>query len=194
MKKTISTLTLLLLQIILRAQADSSYLLPKRNTLYLEGFGQGLFYSLSYERLYRLDKKVKTSIAIGGTLISSPDYGWGWGLPISYNWIFGQRKNHFELGTGLTYFFEKYDFGTYNHVYATTRVAYRYQRPEGGFFFRFSINYSRGLFESVKLNHNAYYYNTNNRTDYYYFPDAYPPSNSGFGLLSLFSPALGYTF
>jgi hypothetical protein len=126
----------------------------KRNTVYGEIFGQGLYNSISFDRLYRIDKKVKSSFTAGFSLFPS-DNLFVFGLPISYNLLVG-KKNHFmELGLGFTAMCEKIDVsvGDYNSVtnqttnrdffhivnfytYFTPKVGYRYQRAKGGLYFR----------------------------------------------------------
>jgi len=73
----------------------------KRNTFYFEAFGQGLYDSFSYDRLYRTSKKIKTSITAGLTLIPTKEL-FVLGAPISYNFLFGQKNHHLELGVGFT--------------------------------------------------------------------------------------------
>ena len=67
----------------------------KRNSIYFEAFGQGLYNSFSFDRLYNTDKKVKTSFSSGLTIIPHPEL-FVLGVPISYNFIFGQKNNHLE--------------------------------------------------------------------------------------------------
>lgn len=131
----------------------------KRNSVYVEAFGQGLYNSVSFDRLYRIDKKVRTSFSVGLTLIPHPQLLVA-GVPVSYNYIFGRRSHHLELGMGFTamylrskiYESESYldqngveqrnDFiGHQTNFYSffTPKIGYRYQRPNGGFFMRLTL-------------------------------------------------------
>jgi hypothetical protein len=129
----------------------------QRNSIYFEAFSQGLYNSLSYDRLFSLDKKVKTSFSAGITLIPHPDL-FVVGTPVSFNFIFFQKSHHLELGLGFTPLFirfgniyanewyldesgtlqENYFTGHSNDIYNyfTPKIGYRYQKPEGGLFLR----------------------------------------------------------
>jgi hypothetical protein len=135
----------------------------KRNTIYIEIGGQGIIGSLNYDKLFRVKKKVKTSFSCGLTTFgnyTANNYDEYWGIPLSYNFLFGKRNSHLELGIGFTVFAEVYlDEYTYvttpyplsptyfqghgfytNQVdfatYLTPKIGYRFQKPNGGFFFR----------------------------------------------------------
>ena len=160
MKKNLLLPLLFLLPFISAAQGPSETPAIKRNSAYAEIFGQGLYNSLSFDRLYNVDKKVKTSFSAGLTLIPSPGL-FVVGLPVSYNFLFGQKNHHLELGIGFTAMYLRrgnievtehlYDpqgamsvnnyIGNATDFYSffTPKVGYRYQRPEGGFFFRLSF-------------------------------------------------------
>jgi len=130
----------------------------KRNTIYFELLGQGIYDSFTFDRLYNTDKKVRTSFSAGLTFNPDPKE-FAIGTPISYNWIFGQKKHHLELGIGLTAMYVRrgkinvheylidenseviqiHDFtGHHNdfYLYPTPKIGYRYQKQNGGFFWR----------------------------------------------------------
>ncbi len=133
---------------------------PKRNSIYFEAFGQGFYNSFAFDRLYRTEKKIKTSLTAGITLIPSKEL-FVVALPLSYNFLFGKKSNHLELGIGLTAMFFK--SGNINvsqgytdvngiqvnetfighqtdfYSYSTAKIGYRFQKKEGGFFFRCTI-------------------------------------------------------
>jgi hypothetical protein len=147
MKKTLLILTLFLGQIMLHGQTDSSTVLPKRNTIYVEVLGQGILNSLSFDRLYRVDHRVKTSFTAGVMLDPTNSR---MAIPISYNWLFGQKKSHLELGVGLTYWREVYLGGPDNYVYFTPKLGYRFQQPNGGVFFRVTFTPTVGLAQTLE--------------------------------------------
>ncbi len=132
-----------------------------RNTVYLEVFGQGLFNSLSYDRILFPEFRVKHSATIGLTFIPPISYMQVVAVPVSYNFIFGQRNHHLELGLGFTPMIfkeigiqssfyvedqqgnqvlknEKFD-NVNLFFYLTPKIGYRFQKPEGGFFFRATL-------------------------------------------------------
>ena len=178
-------------------QESSNKVIPKRNTIYLEALGQGVYNSLSFDRLYRLDKKVKTSFTAGLTLIPllhRPAEMLAIGTPLSYNWLFGQKKSQLELGIGLTFLSLKERsnpedkqsrFITDSYLYFTPKISYRFQNPTGGLFFRVSFTPPVALFTTVKYNSDSY-----NR----YLTDAdNPVPGSGDIMFPLPGLSIGYT-
>lgn len=132
----------------------------KRNTVYFEVFGQGLYDAFSFDRLYRVDKKVKSSFSAGLTIIPSGEL-LVLATPISYNYIFGSKNHHLELGLGFTpmylrmgniqaahYYYdaagnllvhEYIGHRTEIYTYFTPKIGYRFQKAEGGFFMRVTL-------------------------------------------------------
>jgi hypothetical protein len=132
-----------------------------RNTIYLEVFGQGLFNSLSYDRILFPEFRVKHSANIGLTFIPPISYMQVVAVPVSYNFIFGQRNHHLELGLGFTpMIFKEIGINSSFYVqdqignqtlenekidninllfYLTPKIGYRLQKSDGGFFFRATL-------------------------------------------------------
>lgn len=126
---------------------DSSSSVPKRNTIYIEAFGQGLLNSLSYDRLYRTGKKIKTSVSAGVTIMPSIGISDFYsGAQISYNFLFTKKNHHLELGMGFNFLMDEVKEGVEYmgesgnernyYLYFTPKLGYRFQRPQGGIFFR----------------------------------------------------------
>ncbi|MBI4945723.1 MAG: hypothetical protein HY840_04900 [Bacteroidetes bacterium] len=143
-------LCLLLSPLISFGQKDSANLLPKRNTIYIEAFGQGLLNSLSYDRLYRTNKIIKTSVSAGLTVVPSIGVGdFYFGSQISYNVLFAKKNHHLELGVGLNFLIETMTEGVEYlgesgdeknyYSYFTPKLGYRFQRPQRGIFFRLAF-------------------------------------------------------
>lgn len=150
---------MLCLPISIAAQTEAN-LTIKRNTIYIEAFGQGLYNSLSFDRLLTVDKKVNRSFSGGLTLIPSGGLT-VLALPVSYNFIFGQKNHHLELGIGFTPMYLRegkidasrsfYDengglqtesyIGHANNFYSyfTPKIGYRYQQSDGGLFLRVTL-------------------------------------------------------
>lgn len=160
MKNLFFLLLLLMIMKSIYGQELKQPQLPKRNTIYFEAFGQGFYNSFAFDRLYRIDKKIKTSFTVALTLIPSKEL-FVLALPLSYNFIFGKKSNHWELGIGVTamsirrgninvsyghtdlsgiQFNETYIGHQTDFVsYTTAKAGYRFQKNEGGFFFKFNI-------------------------------------------------------
>ncbi len=168
MKNIFFILTLFLGQRFLYGQADTSSIKIKRNTIYVEAFGQGILNSLSFDRLYHINRRVKTSFTAGVMLDPA---NLRWGIPVSYNWLFGKKKSHLELGVGLTYWTEKYvnDIVDY-YTYVTPKIGYRFQRPKGGLFFRITFTPPIGLIHSEKWENKMGYYDHENPIGGLIFP------------------------
>ncbi len=155
---------------------------PKRNTIYAELGGQAIGYSLNYDRLFRVNKKVKNSFSIGLEVI---EFSWKYYstalLPVSYNFLPGKRKSYLELGLGLTPIISRvyndvweyypdlplrnYHFDIY--LFASPKIGWRFQPRSGGFFFRATLSpvihilsyYPPKKYKNTsQLNKPAYYY------------------------------------
>jgi hypothetical protein len=149
--------------------------------------------------LYRLDKKVRTSVTVGLTLRpwqntpeifmkNAPNNFSVIGAPVSYNWLFGKNNHHLELGVGLSYLkitqqiFKDYS-KTYEeqYVYFTPKFSYRYQAPDGGLFFRLSFTPPIALMTK----------NSFGAEDY--VSDAYTPLSYGSAVTLWAGVSLGWT-
>lgn len=124
-----------------------------RNGLYLEVGGSSGRYAVNYSRIFYQKGKLKLNASAGFSLVrSSLDFDtyastkWLPVLPVEFTGFYGKRNHHLELGLGLvSYLDQKIDMNpdtfefyptTVFGAALTTRLGYRYQKPEGGFFFR----------------------------------------------------------
>lgn len=157
MKKLITLTIIFVCPLFLFAQGIIIPTEIKRNSIYGEVFGQGLYNSISFDRLYHTERKVKTSLSAGITFLPL-SYMVAVATPVSYNYIFGQKNHHLELGLGFTpmYFRSKQIEATDSYSdkngiihnesfighetdffsYFTPKIGYRFQKPNGGLFFR----------------------------------------------------------
>lgn len=111
------------------------------NSINLEAFGHGLFYSISYEKIIIN----KFNYKLGGQIGVAPYFYPGsidlW-IPISINYIksFGiTKKHHLEGGIGHVFRYNQYYDGSiyspWNTV-ITAKLGYRYQKPNGKWIFK----------------------------------------------------------
>ena len=110
---------------------DSSIFSYASNVVYFEIGGQGIGFSLNYENRFRED----FSLRIGGSYLI---VGIGGSLGISYL-THPKSYHHIEFGVGVTYVHASsiYDGDTATEdLLPSLSVGYRYQSPEGGFFFK----------------------------------------------------------
>lgn len=132
----------------------------KRNTIYLEILGQGLYNSLNFDRILHPENRIKHSIT-GGLSYFRLSYLEEVAALGSYNFLFGKKNHHLELGIGLSVMslisfdiqsnqsYPNPNGGTYTvaytgsqhsiYSYFTPKIGYRFQKPTGGFFYRLSF-------------------------------------------------------
>lgn len=130
------------------AQSDSTI---AKNTIYVEGLGNGIFGSLNYDRLL-LIKKLKFSYRLGFIYLPHNVISF-YTIPIEFNFLRG-KKNHSEFGIGFSYVnglneksYNVPDGSNFSTIYEYSRaiylnvkpIGYRFQRPSGGLFFRTGI-------------------------------------------------------
>jgi hypothetical protein len=115
--------------------------LPK-NTFFLELGGNGMFYSLNYDRIL-LDRPTwKIAARIGGMYF--PGLGESnrhmIGLPLEISYLKGRNNHHLEVGLGFTSVYDTYPLAETQlrelAVMGVGRIGYRYQKREGGLFFK----------------------------------------------------------
>ncbi len=112
----------------------------KKNSVYFELFGNGLIYSLGYERILWSKDIHKLSTAIGFsyqppfTHDGSDTYYF---IPSEINYLIG-KKHHFELGLGITFPLHQKNVSHISDIGYVLffRIGYRYQKEEGGELFR----------------------------------------------------------
>lgn len=142
MKKHLLFILILAFSLQSFAQQKSTNFPIERNTIYAEAFGQGFCYSLNYDRLFNVDKKVFNSFTVGMTYAPKKlEFGDGsyFGIPVSYNWLFGEKSHHLELGVGFTGMLVNSRYNNNSstfYTYLTPKIGYRFQRPQGGLFLK----------------------------------------------------------
>ena len=129
-------------------EKDTSYC---RSAIYIEGFGQGILYSINYD--YRFTPNI--GLRTGFTSWSMPfalfaiDELKFTGFPIMVNYLSGQGTSHLELGIGVVpaiisfqgrmIFFGGEVSGETITVLGTATIGYRAQSRDGGFVFRIGL-------------------------------------------------------
>ena len=179
---------------------ESEVPVKNKHTVYAELFGQGFSGSLNYDLLFNSNRKWKRSFTIGVVAVPrSAGFGDGayLGVPVSYNWHYGKKRSHLELGIGLTtQFIDSYQF-TQNgelsktlfanmYTYVTPKLGYRFQPYKSGLFFRATLTPHIAL---VNTN-----WNTRNgtlTTSNDFFRNVV---NLGSPVLPWFGVSVGYTF
>jgi hypothetical protein len=141
MRNLIASLIILTLINSVFSQENNVSNIFERNTIYTEAFGQGFCWSLNYDRLFNTEKRIMNSYTAGIVYVpESIQFGDGtyYGIPLSYNWLIGKKSHHFELGIGLTSLLVNPNSTVRSDFYSyfTPKIGYRFQRQQGGLFFR----------------------------------------------------------
>ncbi len=159
------------------AQAPSEPI--SRNTFFLELGGNGMFYSLNYDRILLNRDTWKLSGRVGALYL--PLFGAGnrqmVGGPVEISYLRGRGRHFLELGLGGTVLYDTYALGSNSRindlaVMAVARIGYRHQKPEGGFFYKVGFTPLLGAL------YNAYY---PERGPLLLAPFAYPLVGLGLG-------------
>lgn len=132
-----------------RAQTETETFTAK-NAVYLEVGGSSGRYAVNYSKIFHQKGKLKLSASAGFSMWRNQlnDFKTIWlpVIPLEVTAFYGKSNHHLELGFGFTSylsrtldinsetfeFSDKVIFG----AFIPLRVGYRYQKPEGGFFFR----------------------------------------------------------
>ncbi|QNR25164.1 hypothetical protein [Croceimicrobium hydrocarbonivorans] len=106
----------------------------KKNSIYLEFLGSApLLYNLSYDRLWTSEGKLRFSTAIGLQYIFDTEIDGAlksdFSISPQVNLLYG-KKHNLEIGIGAAL-----PFGP-NDIVFPLRIGYRFQKSEGGFFFK----------------------------------------------------------
>jgi len=143
MKKIITTAIIIFATLIAFCQED--VILPfefqHKNSIQLELFGHGLFYSVNYERILLNGENYKTTAQFGFAWYPpSTDVREFW-IPGSINELVSFNKHHVEFGLETAFTNEEMQRLTGENTrewstVLTGRVGYRYQKPNGRFIFR----------------------------------------------------------
>lgn len=121
-----------------------------KNAIYLELGGSSGIYAVNYSRIFHQKGKLKLNASAGfsmwpNTKINSKAY-WYPAIPLEFSAFYGKSNHHLELGIAVTSFLTR-DLFLESKTNSSKdilvlgaliplRVGYRYQKPEGGFFFR----------------------------------------------------------
>lgn len=131
-----------------KAQSKAE-IFSSKNIVYLDLGGNAGQYAFTYGRVFHQKGKLKLSASAGFSMWyqgSISNTRWLPAIPVELTAFYGKSKHHLELGAGVTsylgnsiYFdeetFESVDKVVFGAI-IPVRIGYRYQKPEGGFFFR----------------------------------------------------------
>ncbi|MBS1554717.1 MAG: hypothetical protein JSU09_07315 [Bacteroidetes bacterium] len=103
-----------------------------KNGAFIEIGGSSILYSLNFERSFTKGINGRIGVSFFDNTFSSP---------VLIGKVFGKSNHHFELDGGFLYANSRFTDSQFisqrrNTFFVTGFVGYRYQRPDGKFFFR----------------------------------------------------------
>jgi len=124
-----------------------------RNTIFVGLGGNSGRYAINFSRIVYQKQKFKLNVGAGFSMWSDKmdfepinNTKWFPVMPLEVSGFWGKSKHHLEIGTGITSFlsrsldFDQESLETIEKVvfdaFIPFRIGYRYQKPQGGFFFR----------------------------------------------------------
>jgi hypothetical protein len=121
----------------------------KKSGIYLELGGSSGRYALNYNRIFHQKGKLKLNASAGFSMWPKKFDSktiWLPTVPIEVSAFYGKSNHHLELGMGVTSYLTRslaFDSETFENIDKVVfdaaipvRIGYRFQKPEGGFFFR----------------------------------------------------------
>jgi hypothetical protein len=118
--KTIFTMSCVIAALFCMALPKQSMAQSARNTLFVEGLGNGGAYSLNYDRLL----SPNVALRVGFNFVPA--------IPVTLSYLVNLgAANHIELGIGFLA-----TLGERSGFLGTGILGYRYQEPNGGLFFK----------------------------------------------------------
>jgi hypothetical protein len=143
MKKLIATVIIVfaIQSVFCQEKVNLPFEFQRKNSIQLELFGHGLFYSVNYERILINGENYKTTAQAGFAWYPpATDLREFW-VPVSLNELVSFNQHHIEFGLGTVFTNEEMQRLTGENTrdwstFLTGRVGYRYQKPNGRFIFR----------------------------------------------------------
>jgi len=110
-----------------------------KNSVELELFGHGLFYSFNYERLILNYKRFKTLGQIGIAYYPENTGIIPLWIPISINQLISFDFHHFELGIGQVINNGGLSVGSAYEAFGSFKIGYRYQKTGSRLLFKLAF-------------------------------------------------------
>ncbi len=111
----------------------------KANSVFLELGGNGVLYSLNYDRLLNKDFGLKAGVMFMAASEGSSAAA-AYAVPLTFNYFFGDYSSRLELGAGASFIAAAVgsEGSSFNGsgTAVSFNIGYRYQPMDGGFLFR----------------------------------------------------------
>lgn len=144
MKRILVAVVMVLVFVQMGAQEQRTDSVTRvKNSVFVELLGRGDLYSINYDRIFLIKNKHAFTARIGFSYYPPNDSHQNYFcFPVAVNYMYG-IKHHLEISAGLTSRFEQEERALLKHVKSTYSamfgIGYRYQRVDGGVFFRIEI-------------------------------------------------------
>lgn len=137
-------------------------------TVYVEAYGHSLnSVTINLEKVFRGNHRTKWGyrVGVGGFTPFTKTFV----VPVNVFGFTGFRNSHFEFGAGLSYTRANFDVVNANtgevmdynsSLHAPVHVAYRFQKPTGGLFFKLGVSNSIRLAEFSTYERDSPVYST----------------------------------
>lgn len=160
-----------------------------KNSIYFELLGNGLVYSVNYDRIYKQKRNRLQSIRLGlsvGTIYTA--------LPFEFNYLKGKKGHYIEKSLGFAFLVTdkrslSHYYDDFLKAYSTARFGYRYQPNVGGFFFKAGV----GVVMPILSLYKSYLSEPRISPDILHSQE-YDRAYNEFGALALFNFAFGLSF
>ncbi len=118
-----------------------------KNGIHLSYGGSGIYFSTMYERHIITKEAWNAGLKAGiGSSFSSVLFPYEFSIPAGAFFLYGKGNHHLDLSANITaYLMDQYDYPkdrSYKEVrfLLAPSLAYRYQKPAGGFIGRFGVS------------------------------------------------------
>jgi len=109
---------------------------PNRNSIQFELFGNGILYSINYERILNKKTSYQFCSRLGFTYLPNTATSQSsLGFTGEFNLLMGKKNKFLEIGSGFTYWNNTEDY-YYSTGFYVPRIGLRYKFPNGKSFIR----------------------------------------------------------
>ena len=111
-----------------------------KNSIQIDVFGHGCFYSINFERILLNSNKFKTSGQIGVSYYPETSGVIPLWIPISVNELISFNSHHIEFGLGQVIINDRLPDGTNDYkLFGSFKIGYRFQKPDSKYLMKIAF-------------------------------------------------------
>lgn len=139
-KMTVLLVIIFLVAALKGSCADSTHVISSKNTFFVAIAGKGNSRSINFERVFSQGSKVNFSYSVGAGYANK-----NFSVPVSISAITTGKAHHIEANIAVIPSVVKHEYAKSGKVdsdkqmYIKPSIGYRYQRANGGFFFKAAL-------------------------------------------------------